>query len=271
MNDRQLRLSGVAGLAMLAAAWAAGVAMGTVVVPMDVATMAEYAGQVIVGEVAETRSYWAENPRRIETELRLTGVTYLKGRLPDADDTFTLLVPGGTVGDMTMRLSGAPEPAVGQTWVLFLLPEYKTYPVVGLWQGAFRVVADEEGVLRVHDASGKPVVGINDEGMVQVAEPPRPSIDERLVSAEGVRVRPAEPKGPTRPALTLDEFRTVVEPVLNRSKDHELKVPAGRPVPAKLRPVPLRTTGSVSASGSLRGADAAQPLPADSKQRRARP
>ena len=46
-------------------------------------------------------------------------------------------------------MASAPAFAAGEKWILFLLPTYKTFPVVGLSHGAFRVPTDTDGVERV--------------------------------------------------------------------------------------------------------------------------
>lgn len=180
----------------------ASAAIASSVVPMSVATMADHAGQVITGDVVALRSYWIDEPRRIETEVTFAGVTYLKGAPADADGTFTLRVPGGTIGDLQMRIEGAPRFAAGETWLLFLLPTYKTFPVVGIDQGAYRVVHDADGVDRVH--------------------------------------RGGLPDGEPQPALSYAQFAGQIAPILDASRDHGLTEPAGRPAPVRHEAVPLR-------------------------------
>lgn len=189
---------------LIGAALCASVSFASSVVPMTVATMADHAGQVITGDVAGTRSYWADEPRRIETEVTFTGVGYLKGAPANADGTFTLRVPGGTIGDLRMRVEGTPEFVVGETWVLFLLPTYRVFPVVGLDQGAYRVVRSADGVDRVY-RGGRAVHGPDAEA-----------------------------------AVSYDRFVKQITPILDASRDHGLTEPAGRPALVPHRAVPLR-------------------------------
>jgi hypothetical protein len=190
------------------AALIASAAYGTSVVPMTVATMADHAGQVITGDVASLRSYWVDQPRRIETEITFSGVGYLKGAPADADGSFILRVPGGAIGDLQMRIEGAPQFAVGESWVLFLLPTYRTFPVVGIAQGAYRVVRAADGVHRVY------------RGALAVAG----------VGAEA--------------APSYDQFVKQITPILDASRDHGLTEPAGRPVPVRQVAVPLQPAPS---------------------------
>ncbi len=211
--------------------------------PMTVETLADHSGQVIEGVVASVRSYWAADPRRIESEVTFAQVAYLKGALPDAGDAFSLTVPGGTVGEMRMQVCCAPDFRVGDKWILCLLPSYKTFPVVGLYQGAFLVRADRDGVERiVYERHGvaEPIVGVDGDGFLQVARGCQGKAHPHLREARNVRVNfgPAEPDPPQ--ALSRDEFVALLHPVLAASRDHQLAAPAGRRVLVEYTPVPLK-------------------------------
>ncbi len=230
------------------------------VVPMSAAMLADCAGQVIVGEVAATRSYWADSPRRIETEVVFERVDYLKGRHADAGTSFVLKVPGGTVGDMTLRIADAPTLAVGERWVLFLLPEYKVHPVVGLTQGAFRVTTDGGGVARVRDAAGRPVTGVDAAGCVQTAAAAGPvgtanayATSGLVDAAGGVRVANVQPTAAPAEGLTYEEFVAQLRPILVRSREHGLTAPAGRPALAEMKAVPLRAAAGQVGNGPPAG------------------
>jgi hypothetical protein len=131
----------------------ASVAAGTTVAPMNVATLSDHAAQVFIGTVVSSAAYWTGSPLRIESEVRFIDVVYLKGEPPStADAEPALIVPGGAVGSTEFRVAGAPIFVPGQRWLLFLLPTYRTFPIVGLWEGAFQVKPDEEGIPRVLQA-----------------------------------------------------------------------------------------------------------------------
>ena len=192
MSILNLRRRSAAGLFVAAALVCAAClppASASTVIPMNLDTLADHAGQVIVGQVTSVRSYWTEAPRRIESEITFQHVEYLKGTLPTSGSTFSLIVPGGTVGKMTMRIAGAPTYAAGEEWILFLLPEYKTFPVVGVWQGAFRIEADAAGERRVCDVSRRPVSGFTTDGFTRTESTRANVAADRLVSARGARLR----------------------------------------------------------------------------------
>lgn len=271
---------------MFVSAWllalAAAPAGAGQVAPMTLSDMSDLAGQAIVGEVESVRSYWAENPRRIESEVLFKNVEYLKGRLPESGASFRLLIPSGQVGPWGMRISCAPTMAAGDRWVLFLLPSYKTFPVVGLHQGAFRLEADADGVLRVFDAARRPVTGVSADGIIQAAggsiehavhqheaeeagaaQDPEAELSVGtvgsaapaggLVSVNGVRVQFVGPTAPKEAAMSYDDFVTLIRPVLEQSSAHRLSGPAGRPELVPYRAVPFRKS-LTPAGGSPPGA-----------------
>ncbi|MFQ5492325.1 MAG: hypothetical protein ACE5GE_16565, partial [Phycisphaerae bacterium] len=217
------------------------------VVPMDLPTLADHAGQVIIGTVASVRSRWSSRPGRIESIVAFQDVSYIKGALPDATDRFTLTVPGGTVGNRAMQVCCAPAFVPGQKWLLFLLPGYYNFPVVGLYQGGFLIQRDDRGVERVvqpRHGIAQAVVGVDASGQVQLADPARSAPGARLRAATGVRLtapagaRPAVPK----PALSLESFLQALQPILDHSKAHTLTAQAGQPLHASRRTMPLLTT-----------------------------
>ncbi|MHC4320471.1 MAG: hypothetical protein ACYS1B_18280 [Planctomycetota bacterium] len=228
------------GSLVIVAALCATPAIATTVAPMTVGSMADYAGQVIAGDVIEVRSYWTGDPRRIESEVVFANVDYLKGVPAGAGGTFTLTVPGGAIGELEMRIAGAPQFAVGDSWVLFLLPAYKTFPVVGLSQGAFRIVPGPDGVERVHQA-GLPVTGLDAGGFVEVTTSgAAPRALESGRPGARVTVHPV----PAETALSHAEFLNLIGPILRGSRHHGLKEPAGRPVPVRYTPARLRGAGA---------------------------
>jgi hypothetical protein len=227
------------GLAAVLAGWVA--AEASTVVPMTVPTLADQAGQVIVGRVAAVRSYWAEHPRRIESEVTLEGVEYLKGRRADSTDRFTLVVPGGEIDKTRMSVCCAPDLRVGEKWMLFLLPTYHNFPVVGISQGAFLVRPDADGVERVvsrtHDRESA-VVGVGADGFVQYAPGGPVDVHEYLLGAEKMRlVTPTEQKAQP---MAYTDFVAQLAPALAASRDHQLKAPAGKPDIVEYRGVPLQ-------------------------------
>jgi hypothetical protein len=245
---------------------------GSSVVPMNLPTLSDYSGQVVVGEVASVRSYWADKPRRIESEVTFENVEYLKGRLPDASSTFTLVVPGGTVGETSMRVCCAPRFREGEKWALMLLPTYKTFPVAGLWQGAFRIQTDADGVERVHQGALGPVTGVDKEGFVQVRGERIRDPHSHLVESNNVRIKASPTVGAeTHKGMAYEDFRSMLRPILAKSKQHRLSEPAGRRILVEYRPVPLKLSPAAEARRRANNeSGAAPPVPRRGSDQRVR-
>lgn len=105
---------------------------------------------------------WADGHHEIESVVRLVSVEYVKGEGPESVD---LVMPGGTLDGFTMKIEGAPELHAGERWMLFLLPEWRTHPCVGIWQGAFQEVPTPQG--RVVVGTGGLVTGLGANGHVK--------------------------------------------------------------------------------------------------------
>ena len=92
---RQCNLPVLCGL--IAAAVPVSAAGASTTAAMPIQSVADHAGQVIVGDVASVRSYFAGNPRQIDSEITFKNVRYLKGPHP-----------GATVADAHLRHSTVP-------------------------------------------------------------------------------------------------------------------------------------------------------------------
>ncbi len=232
--------------------------------PMTVETLADHSGQVVVGTVASVRSYWATDPRRIESEITLAEVEYLKGRLPGSQSTFSFIAPGGEVDEVRMTVCCAPEFQVGEKWILFLLPSYRTYPVVGIYQGAFLVRPDEDGIERIvsrRHGREEPVTGIDSDGFIQHGLRGGGRAPAHVLQTRNVRVlTPAETTG-ARPAVSYEDFVTRLRPVLQASRDHKLTEPAGRRILVEYRAVPLQPSRLQRALDEANAGQPARDLP----------
>ena len=216
-------------------------AAATSVVAMDLSTLADYAAQVIDGRVDSVESSRTPGAVGVVSLVTFKEVGFLKGAPDKPPVRFTLQVPGGRVDDVEMRIAGAPRFQEGQRWILFLLPTYKTHPVVGIYQGAFRLVDDTEGTTRVFDASGNPITGIDQRGFLQHEPPPQLPPDR---VEESTTVRIVRDEDPASEALSLPDFQRLLTPTLEASRDHGLTEPAARPVEPDYRSVHLRRSNA---------------------------
>ena len=204
------------------------ISSGTSVVRLTLPDIADHSGQVLKGKITAIDSYWTEEfgPRTIETKVILEHVSYFKGQRSRSTN-FEFTVPGGTVGQMTMRIAGAPEFKQGEEWILFLLPEWKSFPTVGLYQGAYQLV---DGIVK--DGNGVPVGDIDKDGFV-ISALHAPKLEGR---ARGANVK-IQSKITT---ISQDRFIEKIKNFAGNSKQISLQHDAGKRVRADYTSVPLR-------------------------------
>jgi hypothetical protein len=112
----------------------------TVIVPIEFRELVTIAPVIVHGRVVDVRSDWVDGRRSVETFVTVEAEEYLKG---DLGERLTIKVPGGQLGRYRTVFIGAPEFQDGDEVVLFLTGSAPSYPyIIGLSQGAFRVVTD---------------------------------------------------------------------------------------------------------------------------------
>src|SRR6186997_2816702 len=112
----------------------------TVIVPIEFRELVSTAPVIVHGQVVDVRSRWVDGRRSLETFVTIAAAEYLKGNL---GEHLTFRVPGGQLGRYRTVFVGAPEFAAGDEVVLFLKRTGQSnLSIVGLSQGAFRVVPD---------------------------------------------------------------------------------------------------------------------------------
>src|SRR6476660_7051797 len=112
----------------------------TVLLPIEFRQLVVTSPVIVHGQVVDVRSDWVDGRRSVETFVTVEAAEYFKGNL---GERVTLRVPGGQLGRYRTVFIGAPELHDGDEVVLFLKSAGAAYPyVIGLSQGAFRVVAD---------------------------------------------------------------------------------------------------------------------------------
>src|SRR5918993_122273 len=112
----------------------------TVLVPIEFRELVSTAPVIVHGRVVDVRSAFVDGRQSVETFVTVEADEYLKGRL---GAHFTFRIPGGQLGRYRTVFVGAPEFQPGDELVLFLKTPRASLPhIVGLSQGAFRVVPD---------------------------------------------------------------------------------------------------------------------------------
>lgn len=167
-----------------------------VVVQRDFADLVRRAEQIVSGtviDVGETRIDGSP-----VTLVTVADLTVMKG---PAGDSITLEIYGGNDGEHAIKVPDMPTFAVGERVLLFVAGNGKNVcPLVGVWQGAFRVHFDEaSGSDAVISYSGAPIAGVVDG-------------EVRYVGSRG-------DGGAAAAALSLDGFRQLIADELGRSGD----------------------------------------------------
>lgn len=150
-------------------------ALGTVVEAMDVEELATRASHVVHGTVLRSTPSWSEG--RIETRVELRVGTGW-GEFTHETTSILISIPGGQVGNLAQRVSGAPRLNPGEEVVVFLWrdphAQDPSFRIVSLNQGTYRVlrtpeetraVSHLEGLHRLERGTGKEAVEISRDEM----------------------------------------------------------------------------------------------------------
>lgn len=237
-------------LALLLWAIAAVPVQATDVEVMPISKVVSLSSHVCWATVESATARWAEGHREIETVLHLVDSSFLKG---DGPAVFDLVVPGGTLGEWTMKVEGAPQFREGERWMFFLLPEWRTHPCAGMWQGAYRAAESDGGMIVRGGVVGgdREVGGLDDHG-----HPRAPADGEAPLSvAEWTKI--------VSEACALDAVgRPVAEPAQGQGAAISTRVwPSHRATPMRdNQGRPLNASARAAATGASRGR--ATPVPA---------
>ena len=123
---------------------------------MDFDRLAAEAEQVFIGTV-DSAAMHATSPRRIVTDFRFVDIELVKGDPPGPSTQVRML--GGTVGDLTLSIPGAPTFRVGTRYLVFIAGNRRVmFPTLGGSQGIFQIRENRAtGEAEVFDYGGRPV------------------------------------------------------------------------------------------------------------------
>jgi len=129
-------------LATIVAGLAVRPALATTLVRLSLEQLTQAATEVVRARVVRQESHWNEDHTRIATVTTLAVDQTLKGHPPA---TIEVEQPGGTVGNIHVRVAGTVLFRPQADYVIFLEPSAVTpsrFRVVGMAQGAYRVYRD---------------------------------------------------------------------------------------------------------------------------------
>ncbi len=135
----------------------------TTVVPPDFDSLVAQADYVVRVVVTSINSEWRTDSqgRHIITKVELAVKEVITGTPPQP---LVLEVLGGTVGDRTMRVDGAPRFYVGEEDILFVHGNGRQFiPLVALSHGQYPILRDEKsGAASVLRSNGMPLYSEQD-------------------------------------------------------------------------------------------------------------
>ncbi len=136
----------------------------TTVIAHSFASLVQQAEVIAVGTVTAIESEWDAEHAAPWTLVTFADLEVLKG---DANQTaLTLHILGGPTPDgPILRIAGVPQFRLGDRRVIFCAGNQQyAVPLVGMWQGVYRVGFDpERGVETVHNHAGQPVTRLPTE------------------------------------------------------------------------------------------------------------
>ena len=135
-------------LAVATGFWLGTPAGATTLVRMSLSQLAQASSTIVQGQVVAQTTRQNPAHTRIMTYTTVQLDKALKGQPPA---TLTIEQPGGTIGNVHVRVPGTAFLRPQTEYVLFLEPvtgQTATYHMVGMMQGAFRVYRERNGAQR---------------------------------------------------------------------------------------------------------------------------
>jgi hypothetical protein len=137
-------------------------AHASLVMALDINDLTQRADHIVVVDVMSVRADWDAQHKKIITTVDLQVVESWKGGSAPASH-ITVLQPGGTVGDITMKVFGLAEFTPGERSLMFLRGSKAAAGVVGMTQGKRALARDT--------ATGRWMVGLPSRSGVSFVAP----------------------------------------------------------------------------------------------------
>lgn len=203
--------------AFLAAAWALMRPPGanaSIVVAMDLPALVQQADHIAVVDVVSTTADWDAKHERIFSTVELKVIERWKGVPPaSGDDRVRIVQPGGTVGDLTMTVTGLSTFTPGERALVFLRGPANHARLLGMSQG--------KRLMRFESTSGKWLVEAPNLRQATLLRPRAPASTNGSVTtplAPATRVTPTASARSSAQASArergLDDFRSEVKVLL---------------------------------------------------------
>jgi len=143
---------------------------------MSVKDMTQSSAGIVTGRVVSVNSQWDASRKRITTITEFEVSETVKGQL---GNTIRIETPGGTVGDISMRVAGSPQFKVGNEVLLFVgRASQGSLHISGFSQGNFSISTDEStGQKYVKQRTGDVRIVKQEQSSIKDVEPSADSND----------------------------------------------------------------------------------------------
>ena len=178
----------------------------TTVLEKSFSSLVQDAEVIAVGTVTAIETEWNPQKQAPFTLVTFSDLEVLKGEAGQTELTLHFL-GGPTPDGLIMQIAGVPQFSLGERSVVFCAGNQQSMaPLVGLWQGMYRVVFDaERGIETIHNHARQPVttlpIGPTSEGGI-------------LTHNHAVQ----EQKDGPQEAMPLDTFTRLIEQALRHGQ-----------------------------------------------------
>ena len=192
----------IAGTTLVSTAFAPRVARASIVMALDLTELVRQADHIAVVDVVSQRSAWDTRHERIISTVELAVVERWKGAVTPgaASDHLTVVQPGGTVGDLTMTVTGLSTFSPGERALVFLRGASTNAQVLGMSQG--------KRLVRYEASSQKWLVHAPDLRQMTLVKQPIQTPATGQAGLQPVRL------SPNLRESSLDEVRSKVQALL---------------------------------------------------------
>ena len=146
----------------------------TTVLEKSFSSLVQDAEVIAIGTVTAIENEWDAEKKAPFTLVTFSDLEVLKGEVGQTELTLHFL-GGPTPDGLVMQIAGVPQFSVGERNVVFSVGNrYQAVPLVGMWQGVYRVVRDpDSGGEVIHNHARQPVTTLpTEEGGILHDEAP---------------------------------------------------------------------------------------------------
>ena len=182
-------------------------ARATTVIGQSFSSLVQDAEVIAIGTVSDIEAEW-----NVEKEAPFTLVTFSDLEILKGDESqteITLHFLGGPTPDgLIMQIAGVPQFTPGERTVIFCKGnQHYAVPLVGMWQGVYRVVFDAEREIEtIHNHASQPVTTL-------------PTEDGGILHDEAPIFQ--EQREQASEAMSLETFTSLIEQELRQEMPNE--------------------------------------------------